>query len=376
MNIPMNAKVQCTDGPCGESAALVGNPVTQSVTHVVVKSEQIRPPHERLVPVEKITETGHDWIRLACTKDELERMDPFVVTRYIQKKRPDWSGPYAGGEYHESPYAIYASEGEREEVERVPAGELAVHRGADVAATDGHIGTVGELVVEPTSGHITHLVLMEGHLWGKKEITLPLSAVDHVEGDTVYLRLEKAQVELLPAIPLKRGYVAGQADIELVARVFDDPDRATEALEFVEELHRRRTVKVLNAAILAKDQQGNVSVKDTREIDAKKGRLLGAITGGLVGLLAGPGGAILGALAGLGAGGAAGKWIDEGFSDKFLQNLQQYLKPGSSALILLVEHQWLKPLSDEMSGLGGMVFQQALTDRLVEEFTGESSPEG
>ena len=251
---------------------------------------------------------------------------------------------------------------------------------AKVRASDGQIGLVGGLISDESGETVTHLILQEGHLWGKKEVALALSAVDRVEGDVVYLKLDKKAIERLPTIPQRRKYVEGKAEVELVARVFRDPDKdnerlAREALEFVEDLHRRHTFKVLNAAVLVKDEEGNVSVVDRRDIDPKKGRLLGAITGGLIGLLAGPGGAILGALAGLGAGGAAGKLIDEGFSDKFLKNLQDYLQPGSAAIILLVEHEWVKTVAESMAGLEGFVFQQTLTDRLVEDLVGASEAE-
>ena len=251
---------------------------------------------------------------------------------------------------------------------------------AKVRASDGQVGLVGGLISDESGGAVTHLVLQEGHLWGKKEVTLPVSAVDRVEGDTVYLKLDKKAIAQLPTVPQRRGYVKGEADIELVARVFGDPEKdnaklAQEALEFVEDLHRRRTFKILNAAVLVKDKEGNVSVTDTKEIDPKKGRLLGAITGGLIGLLAGPGGAVIGALAGLGAGGAAGKWIDEGFSNKFLKNLQEYLQPGSAALILLVEHRWVQSVAQSMAGVEGIVFQQPLTDKLVEDLMAAGGPE-
>jgi uncharacterized membrane protein len=247
---------------------------------------------------------------------------------------------------------------------------------AKVQASDGHVGTVGNLV-EDESGTVTHFVLEKAH---KRAVTLPLSAVDRVEGGTVYLKLDKEAVGKLPDLPQTRSAAKGEADIELVARVFRDPDKdneqlAREALEFVEDLHRRHTFKILNTALLAKDQDGNVSVVDSRDIDPKKGRLLGAITGGLIGLLAGPGGAIVGALAGLGAGGAAGKLVDLGFSDKFLKNLQEYLQPGSAALILLVEHRWAKSVAESMAGLSGFVFQQPLTDSLVEDLMGASGTE-
>ena len=249
---------------------------------------------------------------------------------------------------------------------------MEVSLNAKVRASDGKIGLVAGLISDESGENVTHLILQEGHLWGKKEVAIPLSAVDRIAADTVYLKLDKAAVAKLPALPRKKKYVEGKADVELVARVFNEPDEdnerlAREALEFAQDLHQRRTIRLLNAALLVKDLEGEVSVVDTRDIDPKKGRVLGAITGGLIGLLAGPGGAILGALAGLGAGGAAGKLIDEGFSDKFLENLQDYLQPGSAAAILLVEHQWAQSVADSMAGLKGVVFQQPLTDRLVED---------
>jgi uncharacterized membrane protein len=371
MDIPLNAKVECTDGPCGESMAVVVDPVTKEMTHFVVYSEEIRSPHERLVPVGLVVESTRDQISLGCSGDEVAKMAPFLATRYIPKETHDYSH-YMGGEattawYQPHASTVGASYSDVVYEELIPAGEQALHRGARVEASNGFIGHVGELVVDGTSGQVTHIVLQEGHLWGKREMTLPLSAIDRVEGDTVNLKLDKKAVENLPAIPLTRSYVAGEVDIELVIRVFDDPSGADVALKFVEDLRQQRVIKILNAAVLIKDQVGRVSVKDTRDISAKKGRLMGAITGGLVGLLAGPGGAVIGALAGLGAGGAAGKWIDEGFSDKFLENLQEHLQPGKSALVLLMEHLWVQKASESMSDLGGMVFQQTITDTLVED---------
>jgi uncharacterized membrane protein len=248
---------------------------------------------------------------------------------------------------------------------------------AKVRASDGQIGLVGGLVSDESGETVTHLIVHKGHLRGKVELVLPLSAVERVEGDTVYLKLDKQSIEQLPTLPRKRKYVEGEANVELVARVFNEPNKdnerlAREALDFVEDLNRRQTVEILNAALLGKRQDGTVEVVDTREISPKKGRVLGVITGGLIGLLAGPGGAIIGALAGLGAGGAAGKLIDEGFSDKFLKNLQDYLQPDSAAVILLVEHRWRRSVADSMADLGGVVFQQPLTDRLVEDLMAAS----
>ena len=88
----------------------------------------------------------------------------------------------------------------------IPPGEMTVRRGTLVDATDGCVGKVGELLVDEASGQITHVVLQEGHMWSKKEVTLPLSAIDRVLEETVYLNLDKQAIEALPSIPVKRHY--------------------------------------------------------------------------------------------------------------------------------------------------------------------------
>jgi uncharacterized membrane protein len=91
-------------------------------------------------------------------------------------------------------------------------------------------------------------------------------------------------------------------------------------------------------------------MRDVRGLDGKKGRVWGAFAGGLVVLVGGPVGAVAGALAGADAGTLAGKWIDKGFSDKFLAGLQGHLEPGKSALIVLVEHEHAALRSESLAG--------------------------
>jgi uncharacterized membrane protein len=245
---------------------------------------------------------------------------------------------------------------------------------AKVECTDGNVGEVDELVKDPDSGDITYVVMREGHPWGKRDVTLPISAVDRVEGDKVYLNLDKNEVELLPSIPVRR-----QSDevvnVQLVAKVFDNTEQAADALDFVEDLHRRKTIKILNAAVLVKEEDGTTSVKDTRDIEPKKGRLLGAVTGGLIGLVGGPAGVVAGALIGAGAGHVAAKGLDFGFSDKFLENLQEHLQPGNSALVILVEDMWAVSLAESLKDDKGIVMQQTITDELVKQFEGDEEDE-
>jgi uncharacterized membrane protein len=241
---------------------------------------------------------------------------------------------------------------------------------ARVEATDGAVGQVDELVKDPESGDLTHLVLLEGHVFGKTQVTLPISAVDRVEEDTVYLKLDKDGIKRLPAVPVKKhrdkdGEAADQ--IEMVARVWDDPNKASETLEFVKGLHQRKVLKILDAAILVKAGDGTLTVHDTKEMEPKRGRVVGAITGGVIGLVGGPIGVVVGALAGAATGGIAAKHIDMGYSDKFLEELEERLQPGSSALILTAEHHWVRSMKDYLGDTGGFEFQQTISDAVAED---------
>lgn len=202
MDIPLNAEVHCADGPCGRSTYMVINPATQQVTHLVVKEK--RSPHtERLVPVDQVVETTPYLIRLRCTGNELAEMQPFIETEYIQTNVPHIGYPPDG--YLMWPYVLQKTIMVPVEHEHIPPWELAVHQGARVEATDGHVGQVDGFLVDLTNEHITHFVLREGHLWGQKDVTIPVSQIDRIEEDTVYLKLDKHGIEVLPAIPVRRG---------------------------------------------------------------------------------------------------------------------------------------------------------------------------
>jgi hypothetical protein len=93
---------------------------------------------------------------------------------------------------------------QEETFDRVPVGEVEVRRGEHVHATDGNIGRVRGLVIDPRDHHVTHFLLDEGHLWGAKTVAIPIGTVTSVE-DGVRLNLSKDQVRDLPAIDVEQG---------------------------------------------------------------------------------------------------------------------------------------------------------------------------
>jgi sporulation protein YlmC with PRC-barrel domain len=199
MDIPTNADVLCDNDVCGRSTYVILNPVTKAVTHVVVKQKGF-PYAERLVPLDKVLESTPHEIRLRCTEEELGHMERFVETEFLEAAgAASLGGPYMMWPFSYPEYGLIALEHQH-----VPVGELAVRRGASVEAADGHVGRVDEFLVDATSEHVTHLVMREGHLWGQKDITIPVSQIDRIEEDTVYLKLDKKSIEALPAIPIHR----------------------------------------------------------------------------------------------------------------------------------------------------------------------------
>jgi sporulation protein YlmC with PRC-barrel domain len=208
MEIPLQAQVECTDGICGHSVFVLVNPVLDQVTHLVVRMDST-PNTEYIVPVDLVTETIADTIQLRCSKAEMEKMDPFVQKEFIDEKVIDKDYKYSGGMYGVGTYYypyIIPEKTVQVPVEnlQIPPGELAVRRGTRVEATDGYVGRVDEFVVNPENGHITHLVMREGHLWGQKDVIIPLSAMDKPREDTVFLKIDKHQVESLPSFPVHR----------------------------------------------------------------------------------------------------------------------------------------------------------------------------
>jgi uncharacterized protein YrrD len=74
-----------------------------------------------------------------------------------------------------------------------------VRRSSVVSTSDDEaVGHVDGFLVDDTD-HITHFVLERGHLWGRREVTVPIGAVASVESDAVTLTLSKDEVGDLPS---------------------------------------------------------------------------------------------------------------------------------------------------------------------------------
>jgi hypothetical protein len=219
----IGSEVVCSDGTCGALRRVVVDPVARALTHLVVE-----PPHRvgagRLVPIALVATSAEDAIHLSCTRAEFDGLDEAEETHFLTGASGEWgygpgqmlSLPYFGlggmgmgmggvgalgmggigmGGMDPGPHPVVS--------DRIPVGEVTVRRGDPVEATDGAIGRVQGLVIDPSDHHVTHFLLDEGHLWGQKRVAIPIGAVKEVnEADGVCVNLTKDQVRDLPPVDL------------------------------------------------------------------------------------------------------------------------------------------------------------------------------
>jgi len=204
----IGAGARCTDGVCGQVTRVVVDPVARAVTHLVVEPVG-RQGLGRLVPLDLVDTTGGE-IRLRCTLAEFENLDAAEETQFVPGTRGYQA--YGPDQVLSWPYARLAGttgvEGdtvsgisETVTFDTIPLGEVAVRRGERVQATDGAIGHVEGLVIDARNHHVTHVLLQEGHLWGRKEVAIPIGAVSGAD-DGIRLNLTKNQVRDLPPVDI------------------------------------------------------------------------------------------------------------------------------------------------------------------------------
>jgi hypothetical protein len=202
----IGAAVSCRDGACGQLVRVVLDPVARAITHIVVEPKH-REGQERLVPVDLIDASASD-ICLRCTISEFDKLEYAAEIHFLSESGGDlgygkgemsvWPyyglGGAIGGGMPEGPQTYFTS--------RVPAGEVEVRRGEQVHASDGDIGRVQGLVIDPSDHRVTHVLLQEGHLWGKKQVSIPMQSVKAVDAEGVHLDLTREEVKNLPPVAL------------------------------------------------------------------------------------------------------------------------------------------------------------------------------
>ncbi|MBV9328565.1 MAG: DUF1269 domain-containing protein [Chloroflexi bacterium] len=130
-----------------------------------------------------------------------------------------------------------------------------------------------------------------------------------------------------------------------------------EIMRAFSEVRGRGVIRVIDALFVRKDDEGRItaSIRDS-DLSIHEREALGAVAGGLLGLMAGGDEESEALGATLAAQAIANDAFGLGIGD--LQNVKDSIPPGNAALVLLVEHQWALDLKVAMRNAGGVPIVQ------------------
>jgi uncharacterized membrane protein len=119
----------------------------------------------------------------------------------------------------------------------------------------------------------------------------------------------------------------------LVVVTFDNAEEAGKVRETLRSAQRSDYLSLDDSAVVVKDEEGKIHVKN--EMD--RGIKIGAVGGGLLGLLlASVFFPVAGILVGAALGGLIGKSVDLGIEQKFVKEVADGLEPNTSAIFFIV----------------------------------------
>jgi uncharacterized membrane protein len=149
-----------------------------------------------------------------------------------------------------------------------------------------------------------------------------------------------------------------QVPTQVILAAFKDENAADRALDQLKAAKKEHLIAINNVAVLRKDKEGKLHVKEPTDMGAGRGAAVGGVLGGLTGLVFGPVGLAL--VGGAAIGGVIARLHDSGFKDERLRQLGENLQPGSSAILAVIEHTWVAELQAELQKAGADVVTEEL----------------
>lgn len=203
-NIPVNAKVMCKDGYCGKPITIIVNLQNLKIIHFIIEDTAFPDSIKHMIPINKVVEMTEKQIDTELTKNELQTSLNFVTTHYLEMDEDTTEIiSLARGSAMLSPYA-YPSDPDilPIEEENIPKGEISILHDMNVEVKDSFIGHVNELLIDLASKKITHFILDSGYLWEKRNIAIPISTIDHITNESIFLSIPKKEVINFPDLSL------------------------------------------------------------------------------------------------------------------------------------------------------------------------------
>jgi uncharacterized membrane protein len=147
---------------------------------------------------------------------------------------------------------------------------------------------------------------------------------------------------------------------QLIVVAFDHFDDARTAMSTLRQLERDGRIAFEDTALLQVDPDGTAHVKDEVSGTTEKGAVIGALLGALLSFVLPVAGIVLGA-----AGGAlVGRSMDTGVSGGLVDEVKRTIRPGRSALFLVVKRADADAAVAALRPYRGDVIQTTLSTEL------------
>lgn len=139
------------------------------------------------------------------------------------------------------------------------------------------------------------------------------------------------------------------ADKRVLVASFGTLGGANVAAVKLGDLEKQGKLDVDNTVTVTKNAWDKVEFKDFSDMTVGRGAKIGALVGGVLGLIFPPSILATAALGGA-VGGMTAKLRESGFDHSTLQAMAESMEPGTSMLVTVVERQWADEAADALKG--------------------------
>lgn len=160
-------------------------------------------------------------------------------------------------------------------------------------------------------------------------------------------------------------------NIQILIATCPNPGAAEAKLKAVLEARAEQGVEVADAAVVRRDEHNKLKIHETEDLTGGRGAAVGGLLGGVIGLLAGPGGVVMGATVGALVGGATARVFDTGIPHRRLEEIGNALTPGKAALVVLTEAGYVAFLETVVGEPGIEIVVESMNPQAAQELAHE-----
>jgi uncharacterized membrane protein len=149
----------------------------------------------------------------------------------------------------------------------------------------------------------------------------------------------------------------------LVVITFDNETDAPKAMKSLRDMERMGQMSIEDTAVLVKDQNGRLNVKNETSGAVETGAVVGGTLGLMISFLF----PVAGIAMGIAGGALVGKVLQTGVDGQFVKDLGDELQPGTSALFVMGRGSNHVVVLQALEPFKGTVYQTTLSSELEDE---------